>query len=810
VRMKILNSRFLCTTCTATLEALSLGAPLVHLTPRCSRRAFSAQNATASGSARQGAVPGPGGAEAVPLRERLREPLDWDADVGGGAVFVGYTVARGVRARLLAQPQLSSAAEGGVARVLAGSREGVRPVGQTMLRGAPAQLLSVPEPSVAATERALLPRRGQPTARQLRLNAELMWAASAEEVVSIAERHHEEFDCVNVSTALGRLRLHGAVSRGADERLASVLQLLLNRLLLEGGSVFGARQLANSAHALAGMQVESGAFFELLARQLRARAAAFRPQELAMALRALAVAGAEAPPGLAEAVAREAEARAEDFSPQEMAILSWSLATLRLPCPGLFGVLCRELAARPSDFTFQELANVAWACGRVRHWDRPAFEAVGAQVAAHAAEFKTQELAMAAWAFARMQCRHEGLLRTVARDLARRPGDYSAHSLTNVAWACAALGAGEAPATAAAAADRAAAAPGEFLPAELVRIAWALAVCGLDGHGAFAAVRASAPALARELGVGDAATLLWSLAASGNADPGALAEAGEALLGRLGDGSPRAWATLAWAFAASQQSSLELFDRLAAVAAPRMADFQPRSLSMLSHAFAAVGHNSPRARELVEAAASEAASRAADFQPSEAVLVLWSMAVVGADPSVARGLASAARLPAAQLNPIDLVQLFQAEVGLGGSLLEDPRLRDACRQAWQMEVSQPATVSETSVEVSDAISGLGLPNRLNARTRDGLLQVDIAVQLGSRLVAVEVDGPGRLCVNPPHLELGRTRLKRKLLQASGLPVVNVRHVDWDRLTSDEARQKHLAQALEKCNAEMYDDPSCPS
>ena len=62
-------------------------------------------------------------------------------------------------------------------------------------------------------------------------------------------------------------------------------------------------------------------------------------------------------------------------------------------------------------------------------------------------------------------------------------------------------------------------------------------------------------------------------------------------------------------------------------------------------------------------------------------------------------------------------------------------------------------------------------------------------------VAVEVDGPGRLTSNFPHAELGKTRLKRRLLQDRGLKVVNVPYTKWDSLAGKHWEQEAYLRSL---------------
>lgn len=196
-------------------------------------------------------------------------------------------------------------------------RPDVIALGMTRVNGSRVPLYSYPEPR---GEKALAAKgspqlRTKPTAEQLRLNAALMFAESAEEVAALVEVNHKSFDCVNVSTALGRLNLHGAAASNCKAPVSRALRLLHDRLLQDGESAFGARQLANSAHALVGLQLTSEEFYSVLGKRLAERPGDFNPQELAMAMRSLAVVGLRSC-RLAEAVASEVNRRINDFNTQ--------------------------------------------------------------------------------------------------------------------------------------------------------------------------------------------------------------------------------------------------------------------------------------------------------------------------------------------------------------------------------------------------------------------------------------------------------------------------------------------------------------
>jgi len=736
-------------------------------------------------------------------------------------VAIGETTAKGHRVPLYSFLEPLSTH----AKVHPAARPDTLSVGGTTFMGRPVPLFALPEedepgpsaPAAPAMEqqpvgRSLWERR-KPSKQQLMLNERLMLAESVEEVVGLVAEHHSAFDAVNVSTALGRLNLHGAMAssiemegEARDTALEASLRLLIDELLghAHRGSI-GARQMANAAHALAGMGAASEEFFGLLSQRLVSDANSFRPQELAMSLRALVLARLPCNK-LPEAIAAEIDRRVEDFNTQEMAIISWSLAKMRLPAPRVFSALAAEGVSRAPEFTFQELANIAWACSRVRQEAPELLEAVAFQATQHTQGFKTEELAMVAWALSFMQHPNDNFFVAAIRDVLRRPEEYSAHSLSRMLWAATNLQY-ETPELLAAVASQVAARVDEFRPLELARIAWAFASQGEHAPHLFAIIEEAVAPVVSSLRFRDASMLAWAFAASqAQLQGGLFQELAHKLPARVMEGNPYSWVMLLWAFASARHSAPELFLEVAPLVLANLGSINIRWLSMLAYAYACVNPDCPESPAVLRAIGEAAAERCVAAGEEERMgaqdlsLVLWSMAAVGVLKDSGQLLHTAARtLPFAQLNQVDRVQLFQADLAAGGALLQGGCLHDECRQAWLQEAVHISGLSDTAIEVSDSLMDLGLgEHRLGSRTADGLLTMDIELKVEGVAVAVEVDGPARLCANPPHLCLGKTRFKQRLLEDRGLVVLSVPFHEWEALPSFRQRKEYLQAGLLRC------------
>ena len=94
-------------------------------------------------------------------------------------------------------------------------------------------------------------------------------------------------------------------------------------------------------------------------------------------------------------------------------------------------------------------------------------------------------------------------------------------------------------------------------------------------------------------------------------------------------------------------------------------------------------------------------------------------------------------------------------------------------------------------DVANTLDRLGENHVVEGATDDGLFRVDCL--LADRRVAVEADGPSHfLAGRAPN---GKTRLRRRLLEARGLRVVSVPYFEWRRLATDAAKDAYLGGRL---------------
>lgn len=101
-------------------------------------------------------------------------------------------------------------------------------------------------------------------------------------------------------------------------------------------------------------------------------------------------------------------------------------------------------------------------------------------------------------------------------------------------------------------------------------------------------------------------------------------------------------------------------------------------------------------------------------------------------------------------------------------------------------------------EVAAALEAAGAGCALGARTRDGAVCMDLALEVDGHGVALEVNGPGMYSSNEPRRLLGDAGARARLLRARGWGVVSVALHEWEALPADAAaRAAALLRAVDE-------------
>ena len=172
------------------------------------------------------------------------------------------------------------------------------------------------------------------------LNQRLVQARRTRELLRLHAEHGGSFNNVNLATCWSRLGRAG-FKEGFTRQLGALREQTLPTL---GG--WGARELANLAHALGKLEARGDAWSSLW-----------------------------------EAVARAAAQRRGEFSAQSLANTAWAYATACHAAPALLDAIAAETARRVREFNPQSLTNTAWAYATAGHAEPVLLDAIAAEAA---------------------------------------------------------------------------------------------------------------------------------------------------------------------------------------------------------------------------------------------------------------------------------------------------------------------------------------------------------------------------------------------------------------------------------------------
>eukprot|EP00960_Hanusia_phi_P026420 746239-Hanusia_phi.AAC.14 len=246
----------------------------------------------------------------------------------------------------------------------------------------------------------------RPTAAQINFNKELSRMNRAEQIlntVSAAIGNNCNLNATNLSTALHRLVVKGGQRTKnieSDPRLTTLLNSL-QTTLEKKGSDFNARELANTAWALAKLKISnSGILFKLIQEECMDRCLF-------------------------------------EFNWQDISNMLWGFATVKFHSKDLFHrfsvqVLDRDL----DDVCPQVISNIIWSFGTVGHFDDELVEKISTHVLFKGLdEFKPMELSSMIWAMAALGHSDERLFQKVSEFvLSKGLNGFNAPKISIIAW----------------------------------------------------------------------------------------------------------------------------------------------------------------------------------------------------------------------------------------------------------------------------------------------------------------------------------------------------------------------------------------
>eukprot|EP00933_Yihiella_yeosuensis_P041459 TRINITY_DN35854_c0_g1_i1.p1 TRINITY_DN35854_c0_g1~~TRINITY_DN35854_c0_g1_i1.p1 ORF type:complete len:260 (-),score=37.56 TRINITY_DN35854_c0_g1_i1:560-1339(-) len=236
------------------------------------------------------------------------------------------------------------------------------------------------------------PKEGPPPSNAcVQLNRSITTLGSAQEILAICDTKLDEFDTVNIVTALhrlGRFVPQGWSSGSrAQERLIQRLSEQITELRVQ--------QLANTIWALARVQVRN------------------QP--------------------ITAAIAESSVRNCRQFGPQECANIAWSCAKLEFCDDSLLEAISIVSIDIIRDFLSQHLGNIAWACARLKYVNAHFLDVIAEAATPLLAGAEQQEISNIVWAFAKLGVKNEKLMDAIS-SLSVGRVCFNAQGLSNMAW----------------------------------------------------------------------------------------------------------------------------------------------------------------------------------------------------------------------------------------------------------------------------------------------------------------------------------------------------------------------------------------
>ena len=267
----------------------------------------------------------------------------------------------------------------------------------------------------------------------IKLNKEITSSRSAASLLALMESRGDDFNDVNMSTAIHRLGSRFSPFfehyREPEAGLRKVMDLCV--LSIARGEL-SPRSLANVAWGLARLGVVATALFAAIAHETPYRVFEFGPQDLANLCWAFAKADVDAP-ALFEAIQAAVPAQINNFTSQHLSSTVWAFAKSDAHAPQLF--TCIEIATirQIHEFAPIDLANTAWAfaCVHGRHGFRhpDVFDMISREIPPKVNDCSPQNIATIAAAFALARPNAAIVFESIALEATSRIHDFNAQEL---------------------------------------------------------------------------------------------------------------------------------------------------------------------------------------------------------------------------------------------------------------------------------------------------------------------------------------------------------------------------------------------
>lgn len=487
------------------------------------------------------------------------------------------------------------------------------------------------------------------------------------------------------------------------------------------------------------------------------------------------------------------EINPDQLKTQELSNVVWALATLDVHKPELMDRMLDSACQRIDDCVPQALSNMIWACATLRHHHPKFTTLVASNAAPRLHEFQSQTLANTLWAYSVLGIYPTELFNRAADEVVRRFEAGRALKLSQT----------------------------QNRNQDMTETSEALS--GSDSESSTAMSNATGDDISFCFRGQEISNVLIAYARGCIIHPQLLrtlelelcsmvemSREGEVVqVEWLEQFTSQALANTIWAFASLRWYPARLLPSITKAIGHIVSAMTAQELANSLWAYARFAYHPGR---VLSSYLSVIEGRLDEFEGQACTNSLWALAVLKATHSNAFiGLLdryvilvrSSSTFGELQYNQVLQAVLLAQFEERGGRVAWRPEVDlpedvvDRALDAWASQ--QMATqLSGFHLDVSEGLTRLGVPHRIEHLVARNLLSIDIAIIEEDRRVAIEVDGPFHFPVNA-RTPLGHTMIRRRLLRAAGWNVISIPWHEWFAMETWEERLTYLANLLAKAD-----------
>jgi len=493
---------------------------------------------------------------------------------------------------------------------------------------------------------------------------------------------------------------------------------------------------------------------------------------------------------------------------QELANSFWAAAKLNVECAKI-NSLASACIDRSHLFNAQDAANTLWAAAKLGVSNQQVIDTLITACKTCSKEMSMQNAVNSLWAVAKLGISDQRVIDSLTTACIDRIKDMTAQGAANSFWAIATLNVSTSDTVinslAHACVDRA----HLFNAQDAANSLWAAAKLGISDQRVIDSLTTACIDRIKDMTAQGAANSFWAIATLNvSTSDSVINSLAHACVDRAHLFNAQDAASTLWAAAKLGISDRQVIESLTSACTDRIKDMTAQGAANSFWAIATL--NVSTSDSVINSLAHACVDRAHLFNAQDAANSLWAACVLNVkNQLITSPLAAAVSKLFSSLKRVDECQQCLQATCFGVSLSVEAL--NHFKSVTQTHTF-PISTSASQRSVAAALNRLGLSPQLEVQIFNGVLTVDIVVELFSAgdserksRIAIEFDGPTHFLrpaigstdqrVGPMN---GKSRFRNALIERSGefVSLISVPYFEWDTVVgSNEKEEKYLLQKL---------------